>query len=126
MLFRSVVVQPSGTWYLGRVSIARDTDLDGTVDATSNLPVPVSGICANGVVSCQPGSWNGCSFYRWDVDAAKALKLTSVDMPKRSEEHTSEIQSLMRISYAVFCLKKKKKTHQQKHHIKTKSQTNSD
>src|SRR3546814_4515248 len=27
--------------------------------------------------------------------------------PKRSEEHTSELQSLMRISYAVFCLKKK-------------------
>src|SRR3546814_14702079 len=30
----------------------------------------------------------------------------------RSEEHTSELQSLMRISYAVFCLKKKKKTTQ--------------
>src|SRR3546814_2113546 len=29
--------------------------------------------------------------------------------PTRSEEHTSELQSLMRISYAVFCLKKKKK-----------------
>src|SRR3546814_2180752 len=29
---------------------------------------------------------------------------------KRSEEHTSELQSLMRISYAVFCLKKKKKS----------------
>src|SRR3546814_5000231 len=29
---------------------------------------------------------------------------------QRSEEHTSELQSLMRISYAVFCLKKKKKT----------------
>src|SRR3546814_7608889 len=28
-------------------------------------------------------------------------------MPRRSEEHTSELQSLMRISYAVFCLKKK-------------------
>src|SRR3546814_8349610 len=28
-------------------------------------------------------------------------------LPKRSEEHTSELQSLMRISYAVFCLKKK-------------------
>src|SRR3546814_5233595 len=36
----------------------------------------------------------------------------------RSEEHTSELQSLMRISYAVFCLKKKKKTH------KTKTKTN--
>src|SRR3546814_3130454 len=31
------------------------------------------------------------------------------DRPVRSEEHTSELQSLMRISYAVFCLKKKKK-----------------
>src|SRR3546814_8977232 len=30
---------------------------------------------------------------------------------RRSEEHTSELQSLMRISYAVFCLKKKTKTH---------------
>src|SRR3546814_2124683 len=32
-------------------------------------------------------------------------------MPLRSEEHTSELQSLMRISYAVFCLKKKKSHH---------------
>src|SRR3546814_1241043 len=31
---------------------------------------------------------------------------------QRSEEHTSELQSLMRISYAVFCLKKKKKVRQ--------------
>src|SRR3546814_3954095 len=34
----------------------------------------------------------------------------------RSEEHTSELQSLMRISYAVFCLKKKKNTHKQHTH----------
>src|SRR3546814_4724699 len=33
----------------------------------------------------------------------------------RSEEHTSELQSLMRISYAVFCLKKKKQTKTQQH-----------
>src|SRR3546814_4780334 len=31
--------------------------------------------------------------------------------PERSEEHTSELQSLMRISYAVFCLKKKNNIH---------------
>src|SRR3546814_1780537 len=36
------------------------------------------------------------------VDGGAAQKV------KRSEEHTSELQSLMRISYAVFCLKKKK------------------
>src|SRR3546814_2875724 len=35
------------------------------------------------------------------------------DSAKRSEEHTSELQSLMRISYAVFCLKKKKTTKTQ-------------
>src|SRR3546814_4215548 len=34
-----------------------------------------------------------------------------LDPPARSEEHTSELQSLMRISYAVFCLKKKKQTN---------------
>src|SRR3546814_8327617 len=43
--------------------------------------------------------------------AGEAIKTTA--LPKshggRSEEHTSELQSLMRISYAVFCLKKKKK-----------------
>src|SRR3546814_4125242 len=37
-----------------------------------------------------------------------------MDAGGRSEEHTSELQSLMRISYAVFCLKKKKDTENQK------------
>src|SRR3546814_1027136 len=41
------------------------------------------------------------------------VALQEFGSPDRSEEHTSELQSLMRISYAVFCLKKKKKkTHQ--------------
>src|SRR3546814_4164286 len=38
---------------------------------------------------------------------------------KRSEEHTSELQSLMRISYAVFCLKKKKNKQKAKTHTPT-------
>src|SRR3546814_3527039 len=44
----------------------------------------------------------------------------------RSEEHTSELQSLMRISYAVFCLKKKKITHTHRilTHIKDNSHEN--
>src|SRR3546814_3929528 len=45
----------------------------------------------------------------------------------RSEEHTSELQSLMRISYAVFCLKKKKREYRelrrQKYIYELKSQT---
>src|SRR3546814_6168108 len=47
------------------------------------------------------------------VDDAERLMLFDtggIELHDRSEEHTSELQSLMRISYAVFCLKKKKKT----------------
>src|SRR3546814_2469732 len=43
--------------------------------------------------------------------------------PNRSEEHTSELQSLMRISDAVFCLKKKKYNKQQTHYTRTSSRT---
>src|SRR3546814_9223897 len=42
----------------------------------------------------------------------KAFAKLDVNGDGRSEEHTSELQSLMRISYAVFCLKKKKKNQQ--------------
>src|SRR3546814_5631318 len=52
-----------------------------------------------------------------DCDAVIEAVFEQMDVKKevfakldRSEEHTSELQSLMRISYAVFCLKKKKKT----------------
>src|SRR3546814_2760068 len=43
-----------------------------------------------------------------DADEAEARSLSRLGLVyERSEEHTSELQSLMRISYAVFCLKKK-------------------
>src|SRR3546814_4022571 len=47
--------------------------------------------------------------YLFDIYAARG-----VDIEQRSEEHTSELQSLMRISYAVFCLKKKNKVSKKK------------
>src|SRR3546814_6535497 len=51
---------------------------------------------------------------------AQAIALLSLAQRQRSEEHTSELQSLMRISYAVFCLKKKKSTtHTNEGHIIT-------
>src|SRR3546814_15298228 len=45
-----------------------------------------------------------------DPFSAEALRVRS-QIQNRWEEHTSELQSLMRISYAVFCLKKKTKKH---------------
>src|SRR3546814_8204293 len=40
---------------------------------------------------------------------SRVFDVENIDYKRRSEEHTSELQSLMRISYAVFCLKKKKR-----------------
>src|SRR3546814_2690268 len=48
-----------------------------------------------------------------NIDSIAAVEGVDIIAVGRSEEHTSELQSLMRISYAVFCLKKKK--HNKKH-----------
>src|SRR3546814_8836366 len=47
------------------------------------------------------------SFFRINLDATADLRVVKPELVTRSEEHTSELQSLMRISYSVFCLKKK-------------------
>src|SRR3546814_3033471 len=58
------------------------------------------------------GEW--CLVARGGVDAVQgyfvARPMPATEMEGRSEEHTSELQSLMRSSYAVFCLKKQKIT----------------
>src|SRR3546814_8775500 len=48
----------------------------------------------------------------WIVAQQRIIWTVEPGAVSRSEEHTSELQSLMRISYAVFCLKKKKTTIQ--------------
>src|SRR3546814_8869868 len=62
------------------------------------------------------GLFGDCAVTRYD--AAHIHDHLDAGLVPRSEEHTSELQSLMRISYAVFCLNKKKQ-HNQQHHTKT-------
>src|SRR3546814_3782998 len=77
-----------------------------------------------------PGACGGCDFQHVAVPAQRELKAAvireqfsrlarmevdvTVEPVPRSEEHTSELQSLMRISYAVFCLKNKNQNHTHK------------
>src|SRR3546814_5545142 len=70
--------------------------------------------------SRQPVSMPGCGSYTSTPPSRKRVMLTSkLGYPTyRSEEHTSELQSLMRISYAVFCLKKKTNTDRNHMHNK--------
>src|SRR3546814_5276460 len=58
------------------------------------IDIEVHRLCWNGIIAA---SRNRFAFFN-----------AAVPIDGRSEEHTSELQSLMRISYAVFCLKKKK------------------
>src|SRR3546814_8313495 len=53
-------------------------------------------------------------FARFGLGGAKEVRLLALGHVVRSEEHTSELQSLMRTSYAVFCLKNKI-TYKKKH-----------
>src|SRR3546814_5010015 len=77
-----------------------------------------SDVCSSDLIARQPlthtvmytGAKNECSLWlATNVELMGIFKLARVEACRlrRSEEHTSELQSLMRISYAVFCLKKK-------------------
>src|SRR3546814_6495627 len=72
----------------------------------AGLPHPAAGACAGdrAVIDRRTHLAALVAF------AAAVLPARSLRALERSEEHTSELQSLMRISYAVFCLKKKNKT----------------
>src|SRR3546814_5854281 len=82
---------------------------------TARRPIQIAALRGRDLVD---ESGQGTPMFRLNIPRAKQRGLkfrgTFRSLPineDRSEEHTSELQSLMRISYAVFCLKKKKNSH---------------
>src|SRR3546814_10358422 len=97
---RGIVPEAASSWFLPRlVGIANAVDL-----CCSGRLIDAAEAREKGLVQSvhKPGDLI-------DAAIAKAREMTEPSAPVsvRSEEHTSELQSLMRISYAVFCLKKK-------------------
>src|SRR3546814_3132654 len=87
----------------------------GSADAQRNGAAQAQGAAQLG--PGPPGCLAGCGgchadFLKSGCKSRKYRENIKSRIGKRSEEHTSELQSLMRISYAVFCLKKKKKKKQ--------------
>src|SRR3546814_10763987 len=85
--------------------------LDGDSDDEPSSSGPL-------VVACDPDLRAACEALdgvdvRIEDSASTAGALQGGETDARSEEHTSELQSLMRNSYAVFCLKKKKHNYKQ-------------
>src|SRR3546814_9540262 len=65
----------------------------------------------------EPPAWAGTEMLSAITLAVAASMARRAPCRRRSEEHTSELQSLMRISYAVFCLKKKKHVQREMQYI---------
>src|SRR3546814_1298007 len=87
---------------------------------------PYTTLFRSTLLACYPPAAGGGGGESWELNTSQRMPPSlrrscaqplrrnrgdAVDSFPRSEEHTSELQSLMRISYAVFCLKKKTKMH---------------
>ncbi len=73
--FLEVFMQPGPSGDLSTVIIGEDLNFDGTTDYSYQVPYPVSGVCANGIIACAPGSWTDCRHYLWEADSAGRISL---------------------------------------------------
>src|SRR3546814_7014274 len=85
-----------------------------TLSLHDALPIFLAALAPVSMLAVVPSGWYPFGPVKWLVvsvlvAAGSAVVLRTGEVHLRSEEHTSELQSLMRISYAVFCLKKKTK-----------------
>src|SRR3546814_11094125 len=88
----------------------RSSDLSTTVGSYSRAPAACCRAHSTTTYSRTPRSRGYSGLGAVTRNSCNAALKASSLVFERSEEHTSELQSLMRISYAVFCLKKKKHT----------------
>jgi len=69
--FLTVFIKPGLSGDLETVLITQDTDLDGKADYSYSLPMAPSGVCANGVIVCEAGSWKNCKYFRWEAPGGR-------------------------------------------------------
>ena len=83
--FMEVLIQPGATGDITTFIVSQDTNFDGNLDYTFQVPFPVSGICANGVITCSPGTWTNCRTYQWasDTSGRVSLQVSSPHGPRR-------------------------------------------
>ncbi len=75
--FLEMMIQPSGSGDLQLLQASQDLDFDGIPDHSYTFPQVVSGVCANGVISCDSGTWNGCTPYTWQAGPSGQVSLSS-------------------------------------------------
>lgn len=78
--FLTLSVLTSGGGDLIPVLVQQDLNFDGNLDYSYEPPFPVSGICANGIISCDAGTWNNCRTYAWASDNTGRVTLQTSPM----------------------------------------------
>lgn len=76
--FLSITASPLSTGDIRRMRIEMDTDFDGFLNSTYVVPYTISGVCANGFISCLAGSWTGCNYYQWEFSRSGGISAVSV------------------------------------------------
>ncbi len=78
--FLAVTIVPSGSGDIQEIVVTEDTNFDGQYDYTFSLPAGIlgSGICGNGIISCDPGTWSNCSYWQWTADSSGKVGLQQV------------------------------------------------
>jgi len=80
--FVDILVQPGSTGDLEMVMVLQDTNLGGEMDYQYNMPFPVSGICGNGVIQCDVGTWKNCKYWKWVADNQGKVSIQQTDLTK--------------------------------------------
>src|SRR3546814_8262969 len=96
------------------------SDEAGKADGTATTDAGATAGPATGPIKREAGNWKTeVKLVKFDMPGASAAMKDQMAKQFRSEEHTSELQSLMRTSYAVLCLKKKKNNNNITNNITT-------
>lgn len=78
--YLELLIAPGSTGDITTFNLKQDTDIDGVFDYIYSPSFHVSGVCANGVISCDANTWNNCQAYQWEINPAKQATLTATGL----------------------------------------------
>ncbi len=73
--FMEILIKPGSSGDITTLIVSQDTNFDGNPDYAYQSPFVASGVCTNGIISCNPGTWNYCRALRWVSDTAGKVSL---------------------------------------------------
>ena len=78
--FLKTTIQPLPSGDVGILEVQQDTTMDGSIDTVTNGFGHMSGICANGFIQCQPGTWDDCQSFEWTTNQDMSIAINPVPL----------------------------------------------